>query len=139
MNPVVLSDLQMAAALAESMYRRDARDQSLSESPDAFDGVAGSAIRIATQQMIDAWQATSGSPPGSFPVEDGFYYNAATGFVGQIVEANDRVFVVYRGSDLSGPFVDALIEMFSIPWWGTTQADPYDWQCNLHLGLGDAG
>src|SRR5262245_19021984 len=80
--PMALTDLQVAAALAEMSYRRAERDQQLH-----VEDVNGSHVGVSVSGLT---------------LNDGFYYNDATGFVGNIVRANGKIFVVYRGTDMAG-------------------------------------
>ncbi len=113
-----LTDLQIAAALSEQAYRRSDLDQQLNNND----------IGVA-----DAVQSVSGM------VEDGgYFYNYATGFVGRIVEANGKIFVVYRGTDVSGGPL-AIADAIAGTGWADGYADTHDWQNNLALGSGTLG
>jgi hypothetical protein len=81
-----LDDLEVAAALAEEIYRRNSQDQ-----PIALGDVA-------TNSKNDPNVVA----PTSLTPKDGFYYDDATGFVGQVVDANGKIFVVLRGTDFEG-------------------------------------
>jgi hypothetical protein len=81
-----LSDLQVAAALSEMIYRRNAADQAIAFTNIPTSGNDPSVIR----------------PPSLVKDPSGFYYDDATGFVGQVVDANDKIFVVFRGTDFEG-------------------------------------
>jgi len=74
----------------------------------------------------------------AFTRDNGYYYNNDTGFVGQIVEANGKIFVVFRGSDLSSGFGDAISAFFSDPEPGgdASTVDAQDWSDNHKLGTG---
>src|SRR4051812_11828256 len=86
-----LNELQTAAALAEQVYRRAAKDQQLTDADIQVSGVTG--LRAANIY------------------EDGnsaFYYDDATGFTGRVVVNNkdDTVYVVFRGTDMAGSLKD---------------------------------
>jgi hypothetical protein len=78
-----LTDTQIAAALSEQIYRRSDADQDLKDQD------------IGITRFITFGTA----PTGLTAEDDGYYYNDATGFVGRVVEANDKIFVVFRGTD----------------------------------------
>ena len=116
---MTLTNQQIAAALCEQVYRRSGTEQQLSNSD----------IGVVKTEF-----ATS-----LFTENDGYYYNNNSGFVGRIVEANGTVFVVFRGSDLAGTFMeDGLQAMFTTPTppGQPTVADAYDWNDNYYLGTG---
>ena len=93
-----LSDLQLAAALCEQVYRRADNDQQLDSSED---GNGGFGIELATVSLTrPSWMTQDGV----------FYYNNATGFVAEVVKAGEKIFVVFRGSDLSSSFGNAINE-----------------------------
>jgi hypothetical protein len=88
-----LTDQQVGAALADMIYRFNALDQPI----DLADiGSEGS----VTDFKLDE------TPNGLTPV-DNFYYDNNTGFVGRVVQANGKIFVVFRGLDLAGSVFDA--------------------------------
>jgi trimeric autotransporter adhesin len=124
---MALTDLQMAAALCEQVYRRDNLDQQL-DSTEASAGGFGTVLNIQNTQIA------------GFTLDNGFYYNNVSGFVAQIVQANGKIFVVFRGSDLSSGFGDALIPaLFGDPLGGgqnSSTVDQQDWANNFVLGLG---
>ncbi len=113
-----LTDLQVAAALSEQAYRRSNLDQQL------------------TDEDIGVSDDVAGDLQGSPIVKvDGYYYNYATGFVGRILEANGKIFVVYRGTDVSGGPL-AVADAIAGTGWAEGYADTHDWQNNLALGSG---
>lgn len=126
-----LTDLQMAAALCEQVYRRSDLDQQLGVLPQQAppgalpEGFGGSDI-IAHSSNING-----------FDNENGFYYNDDTGFVGRIIEANGKVFLVLRGSDLSGSW-SAVPGSLGVT-LDLDYADSFDWSNNTDLGLGTTG
>ncbi len=93
-----LTVLQMAAALCEEAYRR-ADNTSSSKYNEGF-GDRAPINKELSQSTLAVLQAKG------FTLDNGFYYNNVTGFVGQIIEANGKIFVVFRGSDLSGGLLD---------------------------------
>lgn len=116
-----LTDEQIAAALCEKVYRRSDKEQPLTDAE----------IEVSSEQL-----STSGT---QLSFDGGYYYNNNSGFVGRIVQASDgKVFVVFRGSDLSGSFLDGIQAMFTTPTPPATPtvADPYDWNDNYWLGTG---
>jgi len=79
-----LSSLQVAAALAEMVYRRAEQDQAL--------------------QLSDIDQNAQDLPMGDLASQgltkvDNYYYDDNTGFVGRVVTVGDTVYVVFRGTD----------------------------------------
>ena len=77
-----LSDLQVASALAEMVYRRDPQDQAI-DLPNIADASDLPGVVV--------------SPP--LKRVGNFFYDDATGFVGRVVQANGQVYVVFRGTD----------------------------------------
>jgi hypothetical protein len=98
-------DLFIASALCEQIYRRDPREQAvdLVGSREGFSSFYSDGIELKS--------VASAGP--NFEIVDKYYYNNKTGFVGAIVEANGKIFVVYRGTDLSSEFTDALSTFMS--------------------------
>jgi hypothetical protein len=82
-----LSDLEVAAALAELIYRRNSKDLPVTLGP------LGDIVGKNDPDIVK---------PLSLTKNDGFYYDDAIGFVGQVVDANDKIFVVFRGTDFEG-------------------------------------
>jgi hypothetical protein len=81
-----LSDLQVAAALAEEIYRRSPNDQALD-------------IADIGAQKVDL----SKNPPSGLKLQDDvYYYDDATGFVGRVVDGDGTIYVVFRGTDFFG-------------------------------------
>ena len=66
---MTLTDVQVAAALSEQVYRRDDFDQQLQ------------LASIGATDKSDAVGEVIG-----FDLVDGYYYNDSTGFVGHVVE-----------------------------------------------------
>jgi Ca2+-binding RTX toxin-like protein len=124
-------DRQIAAALCEQVYRRADAEQQIENAE--FEG-AGLGT-VTNVPVTDAQAASMG-----LTLNEGFLYNYNTGFVGRLVEANDKIFVVYRGSDLSGglfdiaiPFLFGDAEAANVP---AGLADPLDWGNNGALTSG---
>jgi Lipase (class 3) len=126
---MTLTDLQMAAALCEQVYRRADNDQQLDSAEPPSSNGFGSPISNAAFVL-----------PVGFTADNGYYYNNTTGFVAQVISTNGKIFVVYRGSDLSGSFGDALIPtLFGDPTGGgpnSSTVDVQDWANNYILGNG---
>jgi Lipase (class 3) len=84
------------------------------------------------------------SYPSFFSYNDGYYYNDSSGFVGRIIEADGKAFVVFRGSDLSSSDPLDLLRVFRpepadlLPGAGNV-ADPYDWSNDFNLLVGTVG
>jgi len=73
------------------------------------------------------------------PPSGGYYYNDTTGFVGRVVEANGKIFVVFRGTDLAGSLSDivsAKLGFQKTP--GVVDIKDYDY-ANIALGWGTTG
>lgn len=81
-----LTQLQLAAALAEQVYNRSADDNPINLFPD-----------LGVRQVTDLPQ-----PSGLTP-NDGLFYSPR-GFVGEVVTDGDTIYVVFRGTDLSVSF-----------------------------------
>lgn len=128
---MALTDLQMAAALCEQVYRRSNFEQQLGNTTGVTEGFDGSSV------SVNPLVGVSGTP---FTLDNGFYYNNSTGFVAQIVQANGKIFLVLRGSDLSSDFYDAIIPaLLGDPLGGrqtSSTVDEQDWANNKALGLG---
>lgn len=105
-NNFNLSELQIAAALADEIYRRDVPD-----------------MRIVVGRDLDmkvvAFNDPNGDPDNPLPLAtistrrgdtitfaDNYYYGMDTGFVGRVVEKGDTIYVVYRGTDMAGGLGD---------------------------------
>jgi hypothetical protein len=87
-------DQLLAAAFCEQVYRRADLDQQIGNNDSTEGYLPGLKAPVIETRTISG-----------FTQQGGFYYNDQTGFVGQIIEANGSVFVVFRGSDLSGEFL----------------------------------
>jgi pimeloyl-ACP methyl ester carboxylesterase len=130
-------DVLLAAALCEQVYRRDPREQAIGQltgqqlNVEGFTSFYNGTLDIKTgADTIDQLKL----------VNNAFYYNDNTGFVGQIVEANNKVFVVLRGTDLSSDFTKALESFFAdSPQSGNSYGqtvDTKDWYYNHQMGIG---
>ncbi len=117
---MALTDLQVAAALDEQVYRRAAGDQPLS---DGDIGATGISVGVSglTQDGNTA-----------------YYYNNATGFVGRIVQANGKVFVVLRGTDMAGSLADILAAEAGYNSSNSIDINDFNF-ANLPLGRGTTG
>jgi hypothetical protein len=127
-------DVMLAAALCEEIYRRAPGEQSLGESTTLLyhkEGFASFYDDPITPKEPTIVGLTN---------KESYYYNDDTGFVGRIVEANGKIFVVLRGSDLSAEFTDAIRAMFaSDPAQADSKGgtvDTYDWYNNRQMGKG---
>ncbi len=76
------SRAEIAAALAEQVYRRASQDQALT------DGEIGA---VAETDLA----------PAGLKQSDDYFYNDSTGFVGRVVDVGGTVYVVFRGTDMS--------------------------------------
>jgi hypothetical protein len=131
-----LTDLLLASALCEEIYRRDTREQSLGQSltpdykPDGFQSFVSGVVEAVVVR---------GGITGLSEDNRYYYYNDATGFVGRVVEANGKIFVVLRGTDLSSEFSDALSAMFAdtpapVNPAGDNTVDNADWYQHYQMG-----
>jgi hypothetical protein len=117
---MALTDVELAAALCEQVYRRDSLDQQLEFSEGFAETLVARENRIS-----------------GFTQDAGFYYNNATGFVGRIVETDGKIFIVFRGSDLSDNFSAALLPAlfeYPAPGGAPSTVDAQDWSDNRKLG-----
>ena len=92
-----LSQIQLEAALAEQIYHRDTKD-----GPIGLDQLGVKPVDLG---------ATIGGLVASGNANDlvsGMSYYSPRGFVGEAVIQGDTVYVVFRGTDLSGSFPDGL-------------------------------
>jgi hypothetical protein len=96
MAGAALTQLQLAAALAEQIYRRNANDLPIQPGDDLnVQGVAvGNLNGFATSETSDGLT----------------YYYTARGFVGQVVTDGDTLYVVFRGTDAASSFLDGFSE-----------------------------
>ena len=89
-----LEPLQLAAALADEIYRR---------APEDF---AIDVLRDLNVARVDLRQASISTSYGNAIEQRGdYYYGIDTGFVGRVVEKGNTIYVVYRGTDMAGGFV----------------------------------
>jgi hypothetical protein len=83
MSNMNLSELQLVAALAEEIYRRDSGDI-----PVTLADVGVTAVDPTDLSITGLAQATGNGA---------VYYYSARGFVGEVVEKGNTVYVVFRG------------------------------------------
>jgi hypothetical protein len=127
MAGAALTQLQLAAALAEQIYRRNANDLPIQPGDDLnVQGVAvGNLNGFATSETSDGLT----------------YYYTARGFVGQVVTDGDTLYVVFRGTDAASSFLDGFSEALASGLNQTAldpskQSDLGDFVNDLLLGLG---
>ena len=133
MMAAALTNTQIAAALCEEVYRRADEDQQIK-----YNEGFGNIVPVNTeldQTIISGLQAKG------FTLDNGFYYNNTTGFVGQIIQAGGKTYVVFRSSDLSGSWLDTAVPLFTGDLTGEPpvtgkKADPSDWANNRELNEG---
>jgi hypothetical protein len=124
MTTADLSELELAAALAEEIYRRDAKDIPIKVSELGVEQVNLPVSGFAKDTTADAT-----------------YYYTARGFVGEIVENDNAVYVVFRGTDSSEDFSEGAIKAVKAALIQETpdtdrKSDIGDWVNNLLLGFG---
>ncbi len=90
------TDLQIAAALAENVYRRDNGDQQIQFADIDVDPVTNLPVAGLTPQA-------------------GYYYNNTTGFVGSVTTKGNTAFITFRGTDWSGDQWDIADNFFTSP------------------------
>lgn len=93
--PTNSTDLQIAAALCEQVYRRDPNDQQIRD-------VEFAESNLGTVVLFNTEESRSALLVQGFRYEDGYFYNDDTGFVARLAQANGKLFVVYRGSAAIG-------------------------------------
>jgi hypothetical protein len=146
LTPPYENNILLAAAFCEQVYRRSSNEQQLVSGPPDFEGfgklVPNRGITVRTNLLNLDPGITQSETNGQ---NDGFYYNLSNGFVGQVIEANGKTFVVLRGSDLSTSFGSALKSLIFASPTGPTHApetastvDQLDWANNRILGVGTA-
>jgi hypothetical protein len=94
MSNTNLSELQLVAALAEEIYRRNGDDI-----PITLSELDATAVNV--DAIAGLTQAT-----GSGAV----YYYSSRGFVGEIVEKGNTVYVVFRGTDSAESFLKGALK-----------------------------
>jgi Ca2+-binding RTX toxin-like protein len=87
-----LSGIQLAAALAEQIYHRNTTD----------DPITLGQLGLGTVDLGKVSGLTSDDSV------DGTTYYSPRGFVGEVVETSDTVYVVFRGTDISGSFLSGF-------------------------------
>jgi len=92
-----LTGAQLAAALAEEIYRRNTLDQP----------VTLAALGVEAKTLTN-------TPDGLTP-SGGFYYSER-GFVGQVVEKNGTYYVIFRGTDLTESFLNGALDAAGAGW-----------------------
>lgn len=126
-NNASLAGIQLAAALAEEIYRRGTGDDPISISSD----LGASAINHGILPGLELVSTSSGDQ----------YYYSSKGFVGRVVEKDGTVYVVFRGTDAVESFATGVrradsngalsdIEILD----QTGMSDFGDWATNVHLG-----
>jgi hypothetical protein len=130
MMPSNLTLLQMGAALCEQVYRRDDKDQQISDND-------------LNVQAVDVLSNLQGS--GVVATGGGWYYDNSTGFVGRVVSDGTTTYVVFRGTDMSGGFSDLANDIAAnyFPSLGLTPTGKVDlndfFYGNQPLGTGTTG
>src|SRR6266702_973801 len=125
MADAALTQLQLAAALAEEIYRRNASDN-----PIKLSDLGAQAVDVVT--------------PAGFSTDssvDGLTYYTSRGFVGQVVLKGDTLYVVFRGSDSATSFFNSFYQAASNSFSQTAsdgghQTDLGDFANNVLLGRG---
>jgi hypothetical protein len=84
----ILTEVQIAAALAEQVYRRNVKNfqVKLSDLGRDVEALRVTAVEAARQG-------------NTLTYSDGFYYNINTGFVAEFVRVDGTYYIVFRGTD----------------------------------------
>ena len=90
-----LEPLQLAVVLADEIYRRAEQDFAIRITEDLD--------LTAVNLRKDFIQTSYGNV---IEKRDDYYYGIDTGFVGRVVEKDNTIYVVYRGTDMAGGFAD---------------------------------
>jgi hypothetical protein len=94
MSSADLSGIQLAAALAEEVYRRNPND-----------------LPITLANLTGTSAVPLDPPPGlsvAAGADGSIYYYSSRGFVGQVVLKDNTLYVVFRGTDASSSFLDGF-------------------------------
>jgi hypothetical protein len=124
-----LSGVQLAAALAEQVYRRNSND-----------------IPVTLTELGATPLTVTPADPNQFAtdrstVDNATYYYTPRGFVGEVVQKDGVVYVVFRGTDSSESFFNGL-KKAAANGFNQTATDPSrlsdlgDWTNNVLLALG---
>jgi hypothetical protein len=126
MTDAALTQLELTAALAEEIYRRSASDIPIK--------ITDLGVQDAKIGPLSGFAANQ-SPDGAI-----FYYTVR-GFVGQVVQQGNTLYVVFRGTDSAGTFTDGFTQAAASNFSETApdparQSDLGDFANDVLLGLG---
>ncbi len=131
MSDTTTNSLHVAAALADEIYRRDTLDFGIRVLSDEVADIAATAITLGHLTTRDGAMVTQ--------VGD-YYYGMDTGFVGRVVEKDNVIYVVYRGTDLAGGLADIAAANLGYSDPDPARIDVHDWDmANVPLGAGTLG
>lgn len=136
-NNTNLSGIELAAALAEEIYRRADGDN-----PIDVVGDLGATPIDMRPFLEDASGLHFNS--NATPENQDYYFYSSKGFVGRVVEKDGVVYVVFRGTDEASSFPVGFGKMvYNGGLSNPTVKDPSeyisdlgDWSSNYHLGKG---
>jgi hypothetical protein len=106
-NNEQLQDFQIAAALAESIYRRNSQNFQVT-----LRDLKAKAIIVPDPNANWATSPLRSQQIQNLVEQDDYYYNVNTGFVGQIVEQGSTYYVVFRGTDSAQSAFAAAAALF---------------------------
>lgn len=136
--------IALYSALSEEIYRRSKKDLPIDIVNDlGVNALVGSAYEEGTSfgylkaaKEANGWvvdddgyiyQMTDPSNPGDTTSDNGF--------VARVIDSGDTKIIVFRGSDISGDFLDLYNSYNDPP--ANDESDGYDWQNNKDLGQGN--
>lgn len=122
-----LSGIELAAALAEEIYRRADGDNPIDIELD---------LNVTSVDLAEVSGLTRNEDATLENKE--YYYYSEKGFVGRVVEKDGVVYVVFRGTDEASSFIDGFQKMMRTPSLKDPEyiSDLGDWSTNLALGKG---
>jgi hypothetical protein len=130
MSNTELQGIQLAAALAEEIYRRNLKDI-----PVKLTEIGVAAVNLG---LLSGFQSASATP-----IDGGIYYYTARGFVGEVVQKGGLFYVVFRGTDSAESFSAGIAKALAFDALGNQtvldssgESDLGDWGNNLLLGSG---
>lgn len=135
-----LTDVQMASALAEQIYRRSQDgSHNLNDHGITLKDLNANSVSLEIQGLQPDTDISDGAHPDT-------YYYSAQGFVGHLVVKDGTLWVVFRGTDSAESFLAGGLKA-GIPWAvddfeaqdSSHQSDLGDWITNKNLASGTLG
>lgn len=131
-NNYSLTPTQIAAALAEEIYRRGEADHSI----DLEGDLKAKGVNLGSINGLSL-------DPNGNDINRDYYYYSSRGFVGRAVEKDGILYVVFRGTDSAESFYDGYTKAQAAGAFNNQSiqapdklSDWGDWATNSKLGLG---